>query len=305
MKHALLLVSLFVSVTALFPQKSVGVMWYQKSTMADDVTKGFAEAMKTGAPAVTIEYQKDLTKEDAKTVYARFQKEKNAVVFLRSDGATMAKELGGTKPVFLGACNNPEQLGVIKNMAAPEGFMTGVTYSIPADVHFGLYKKVFPSLKSVTLVVHSTHSGAPVDRAGTKKACTANGIAYNEIAAASLEEIVAGVKAVKSDLIILGVQNVVFDNADKIIAVTGNTPVVSYDIKAVKKGALLSLSADDVKLGKLLAQQVIDVLGGKKISEVPVKFDDDPLFTVNMAAVKKYGVVIPFQLMKRANKIGE
>ncbi|HPC47013.1 MAG TPA: hypothetical protein PLW83_03130 [Deltaproteobacteria bacterium] len=84
----------------------IGVAWEGKSGMADKVMAGFDEAIK--GQGITVEYQKNLANiEELKKVIARFEKEKAAMVILRSTGAEVFLTHRPAIPTFLGACNNP------------------------------------------------------------------------------------------------------------------------------------------------------------------------------------------------------
>ncbi|MCP4720369.1 MAG: sugar ABC transporter substrate-binding protein, partial [Desulfobacteraceae bacterium] len=71
-----------------------------------------------------------------------------------------------------------------------------------------------------------------------------------------------------------------------------------------KQGALGGFVADDEKLGYYLAQTVVDVLiNGKSTASVPVKFDEDPKFFVNLKTAEKLGVELPYAILQAATII--
>jgi putative tryptophan/tyrosine transport system substrate-binding protein len=283
----------------------IGVTWEGKSGMANNVIKGFAEGIK--GSGITVEYQKDLASVDELVkVMSRFQKEKAGMVVLRSTGADALIKNPPTIPTFIGACNNPAKVGVVKNMKAPEGKITGVSYYVPGKIHLDLMKTILPGMKSVMLLMEKGHPSAPIENDETKAACTALGITYNGKMCSSVDEILTAVKENKDkvSVFIIGTQALVFDNTPKIIDAAGKTPVFAYSEKPIKTGALGGYVANDELLGRMLAQSVIDVLiKGKAIKDVPIKFDPQPVFYLNGNTYKKLGLQIPPNILGAAKII--
>jgi len=280
----------------------IGVAWEGKSGMANNVVKGFAEGIK--GSGINVEYQKDLASVDELVkVMSRFQKEKAGMVILRSAGAELLIKNQPTIPTFIGACNNPAKVGVVKNMKAPEGKITGVSYYVPGLIHVKLIKTILPEVKSVMLLLDKEHPSAPIENEETKEGCAAIKITYHGKMCSSVDEILAAVRDNKDKVsaFIIGTQALVFDNTPKIIEAAGKTPVFAYSEKPIKQGALGGYVADDETLGKMLAQSVMDVLlKGKAIKDIPIKFDPQPIFYLNGNTYKKLGLQIPPNVLAAA-----
>ncbi|MFZ5951605.1 MAG: ABC transporter substrate-binding protein [Candidatus Rifleibacteriota bacterium] len=285
--------------------KKIGILWYEKSGMAKRVLAGFMEVFKAKAPDVELEIQINLKdEEEAKPIYEKFQASKDAILFLRSAGTTFMKKYPTKIPAFIGASNDPVILGVITDNNKPDNNITGVSYYIKADKKIEIFKKVFPEMKSVGLIVEGKHPSAAVDEAETKAACEAMGLAFEIAKTADKGEVLKSAKelAGKVNLIILGNQTLVSDNSKDVASVIGNIPMVSYMEKPVESGdAVCALAADDEKLGRMLAESVYEVvINGKKVEEVPVKFDSEPKFLLSEKAMKKWNVNVPEDLKKDA-----
>jgi putative ABC transport system substrate-binding protein len=204
-----------------------------------------------------------------------FKQKYKGQIIIRSNAAKWLGKNPPAIPTFIGGCNHPGALGAVKNLEAPEGNITGVTYFLPVETEFEIFKAVLPGLKSVLLLVEKGHAGSPIDQEGTKKTCAKMGIEYNEKVAANIDEAVAAAKAMagKVSAIIIGTQAKLTDKTEMIVAAAGDTPVLAYSSKPVQAGALAGFAADDVRLGMMLAESVVDVLlKGKTVKDVPVKF---------------------------------
>jgi len=304
-----LLACLIATATWAGDAPQVGVIWNNASSKTDLTYAAFAKALAEKAPQIQVELKGKLkTLEEAGAVYAEWQGTKQAVVFLRSDGATWMKYHAPTVPSFFGVANDPVALGVLKDPAKPDGLITGCSYAVPAAAQVTAMKAIWPDLKSLGLLLQDGHPGALVDGPGTKAACAAAGIAYQERLVKSKDQVGLAVKELKDagvGLIVMGTQGVIFDNAATIAQIAGDLPVWSYDEKPVNAGkAVCGLVADDAWLGAQLAGQVIAVLvDGKKIAEVPAVYDPKPRLKVHLARMTALKVVIPEELLQDAVKV--
>ncbi|MBN2297934.1 MAG: hypothetical protein JXM72_05045, partial [Deltaproteobacteria bacterium] len=221
--------------------KDLGVVWYTSSGMVDSVMEGFNEQIMKLAPDLNIEYQRAITSEDEfGKIVERFNREKDAMIVMRSHGAQWLVKHPPSIPAFIGACNNPLELGVVGNLDAPEGNITGVTYFIPTMTQIKVFKAMIPNMNSLMLMVEEGHPSSPLDRKGTKTACESIGIAYHEAVCKSPEDIDAAVAEYKDkvSVMVIGNQALIMDNTKRILGNSGKTPVVAFSSKPVKDGAL-------------------------------------------------------------------
>jgi len=304
----LIVLPVFFSASLVIAQSiEIGVAWAGKSGMAKRVAEGFEEGVKELDLDVKIEFHKELASvAELAAVAAKWQKEKQGMVLLRSNAAKWLAKNPPTIPTFIGGCNHPSQLGAVKNLQAPEGNITGVTYYLPIASQFEVFKEIIPNLKSVLLLLEKGHPSSLIDQEGTKLVCHKLGIRYNEKFSESRAETLATVKQYRGKVsaIILGNQALIFDDAKNIVAAADETPVLSYSSKPVEVGALGGFVADDTKLGYMLAYSVADVLAkGKKIKTVPVKVDPDPQFFLNANTALRLQIEIPFHIVEAATVI--
>ena len=285
----------------------IGVAWAGKSGMAGRVTEGFALGMSELAPDIKIEYRKELaTIEELAQVAEKWGKEKGGMVLLRSNAAEWLGKNAPSIPTFIGSCNHPSQLGAVNNLQAPEGNITGVTYYLPVESQFEIFRAILPDLNSVLLLLEEGHPSSMIDQAGTKAVCEKFGIRYDEVLCASREDAIQAVNRFKDKVstIIIGNEAINIDNGANIVKAAGNTPVLSYTSKPVKVGALGGFVADDGKLGYMLAESVVDVLvKGKAVKDVPVKVDPQPKFYINAVTAEALKVEIPYQILETATVI--
>lgn len=284
----------------------IGIAWEGKSAVAEAELNGFLKAMKELAPQADIEVQKDLKDVAALEETAKkFEKEKGAMILLRSSGAKLLGKNKFAIPGFFGGTDDPVGLGVLKNASAPEGNCTGVTYAIPYATQLETSLKVLPSMKTVVLLLQDGHPTSGLIQAGTKAACESMKIAYSDQMCKTKEDVLAGAKGAESKgaVILMGSQSLMMENGGAVAAQV-KAPVISYTEKPVTDGALCGVVADDNKLGAMLAESVIDVvIKGKAIKDVPVKTDPKPQLLINVLSAKRLNLEIPFEILETAKLI--
>ena len=273
MKKACLLlaVGLFLAAAITIPErldaasKTIAVMWKGKSKMTNQVMMGFMAKVRTLAPDLQIKQYRHLKDmKELEQVFRESEKNTDGIVVLRSSGAKFLGTANPKLPCFVGGCNNPAELGVIKNLDAPEGNITGVTYFIPYEKRFQIIMSLFPSIKSVGILVQKGHPSGPIEAQGAQAQCKRLGIAYNEVMADDLKSLIEGTKklAGKVDLIIISNNRLVMDNITNLLPILNKTktPTFSFADAPVKAGAVAGVAADDTQLGGFLAESVVDVV---------------------------------------------
>lgn len=283
---------------------NIGVAWEGSARMAERVSRGMIEVLDQLAPNIVVEFEKALP--DLKAldrVARRFEKEKTAMVILRSSGARYLAQHPPAIPAFVGGCNDPVLLGALKNGEAPEGRVTGVTYAPNYENTFKIFTALLPGLQSVLLLTQAGHPSAPIDMAGTRAACERLKIQPFFKECRTTGDAVDTVKDFRKKVSAIIIPNHadILDYAAQIVAAAEITPVLAYSTDPVKEGGLCGLTADDVKLGRMLAESIIDVLIIKKpVSHVPVKRDMNPRLHINMNTAQNIGITVPIPMLEIA-----
>jgi putative ABC transport system substrate-binding protein len=285
-------------------QKKIVVMWVGKSGMSQRMYLAMRSHLRETAPQIQVDWRGELSDLDqGSRLFERFQKEYDAVVWFRGSGAKFLSTVQPSIPVFVGACNNPKILGAVKNLEAPEGMITGVTYYIPYSARFQFIRQLFPNIKRVALVAEQGHPSAPIDIEGTQRESAKYGIECLVVQGATSEDLLRQVENVapKIDLLILAENRLVQDLTVAFLAITNRnkTPIFSYSEKPTKSGAVAGFVSRDNKRAEMLAESIVDVLiKGRPIRDVPVKMDEARL-VVNVAMAKLFEVKVSANLASR------
>jgi len=295
--------------TAAADQKEIAVIWEGKSRMTTNVAMGLLPGLRQLAPDLKVTLYRELKDMPAaENIFRECEPRVDGIVFLRSSGAQFLATADPRIPCFVGGCNNPQELGTIKNLNAPEGKITGVTYFIPYEKRFEIIRNLFPNTKRIGLLAEKGHASTPIEQQGAREQCDRLGITYNEVIASNLKELLDGTRQLSGrvDLFIITSTRLVMDNIVNLLPVLNpaKIPTFSFAEEPVKAGAVAGVAADDAKLGKFLAESVVDVVvKGKPVSQVPVKTDPDPRITINETMMNSLGLKFPDSLLKKAELV--
>jgi putative ABC transport system substrate-binding protein len=80
-------------------------------------------------------------------------------------------------------------------------------------------------------------------------------------------------------------------------------PAIYYREDFVEQGGLMSYGADEVEPFKRIAAMVDKILKGVKPADIPVEQSSKFEFVVNLKTAKQIGIIIPPEVLARANRV--
>lgn len=282
---------------------SLGVTWQGQSGMAKRVLDGMEAALSEQAPEIAVEVRGELPDREAlAAAVAEFEQTKDGMVVLRSNGAQFLQDRDLPIPTFIGGCNNPMALGVAESLEEPQENLSGVTYYIPAKVKLTTFKRVYPPLERILLLVEEGHPGSPIDAGETEAAAPEMGLAAEVTSCSTLDDALEAIGGAPEDgSIVIGSQALLMDSAGELVAAAGERPVFAYSEAPVEAGALAGVVADDSRLGNILGTMVAEVLAeGADIGDIPIQTDPEPTLYLNGPAAERLQLDIPFEILELA-----
>lgn len=206
-------------------------------------------------------------------------------------------------PVVFSACTNPADLG-IANFDAPEGISTGTSDLIPVDSALDLAREIDPELSTIGLLYNAGEANSVSVMADARAYCEANGIAYQEGTIAALGDLqqVASALATQVDAIFTPIDNSIASAMPVLsqVGIDTKTPIYCGADSMVQDGGLGAVGIRYEGLGQETARMVKQLLDGKSVSQVPVKFFDDFSVFINQRVAGELGLDIPQSVLDRA-----
>ena len=87
------------------------------------------------------------------------------------------------------------------------------------------------------------------------------------------------------------------------LCVENNVPIIGAEEAVVDKGGLASIGIDYYKLGQEAGYKAVEILEGKKPSDIEITTLSEMSFTINTDVAEKLGITIPDDILKDAKKV--
>jgi putative ABC transport system substrate-binding protein len=226
--------------------------------------------------------------------------------------ALTAKKATKTIPIVLqDSSSDPVALGLVENLARPGGNVTGF-YSM-ADVLAGkrleLLKESFPKLSRVAVLRYLKAESNEPQWKESQIAARQLGLQLHSIEVSSADKYENVFKeAIKTGSTALAVtRHRMFHTAHQKriieLAAKYRLPAIHYREDFVENGGLMSYGADEAESFKRIGVMVDKILKGTKPADIPVEQSTKFEFIVNLKTAKQLGVIIPPEVLARANRV--
>jgi putative ABC transport system substrate-binding protein len=216
--------------------------------------------------------------------------------------------------VFLGAGASLEA-GLVKNIARPEGNMTGITNLFPSITSkwLELLKEADPRVTRVALVfnpdllpglVAETYL-APAEVAATQYSVTTIRTLFHS--PADLERAIDAFTTGAGDGLVALPPNLAGPNLAAInrAALRNKLPMISYATDRGAGGGLIFYGPVSRDTNRIGASYVDRILRGAMVSDLPVQYPTTFELTVNLKTAKAIGLTLPPTLVARADEVIE
>lgn len=227
-------------------------------------------------------------------------------------GTQSTQKIVALKPksaVVFGAVTDPVGAGFYKdNLQQPRSEITGTQDLWPYPAQFKLIKQLVPGAKSVGILYNSSEVNSQVSVEHIREQAKLHGLRLIEKTVSDATQVQLAV-----DSLIQTPVNVLFIPADNTVqaaaqmviarATPAAVPVFTGIPGIVEQGALGTVGTNYYELGKVNAQQIADIVNGKKASEVPVQIADTGDLYLNLKAAAALSVTVPDDLKRRAVKL--
>lgn len=215
-------------------------------------------------------------------------------------------------PVVFGTITDPLGAGLVTTLEHGEGNVTGMSDAIPTEQHIEMFKEI-AGIKTLGYIYTSNEANSISSLELVKNACQNFGISLVTQAITNSSEVKQAAETIidRVDGIYLTTDNTVFSALSSLIQVfdKAGKPIFSGDVTgAMAGGCAIASGFNYYKAGRATGEMVLQILNGKKPSEMAVRFmtepeDFDLLFDLD--AAKKCGITIPEKYLNAASMIFE
>jgi putative tryptophan/tyrosine transport system substrate-binding protein len=239
------------------------------------------------------------------------EQEKVNLIYTTQTSVTIgARRATADIPIVFCAGADPVVLGLVESFAKPGGRLTGVFYR-DTDLtakRLEILKEIVPKFRRAVIFYDPRNPVASESAKLARETAGQMGIHFVERHVASVEELQAGMRALKAGEVdaIFEVSDALTVIQDQLIIDTATVkrfPTMFVNHSSVVKGGLASYSVSRHEIGRLSAKYVQRILTGVKPKDLPVEGVDKIDLIINLKTAKQIGLTIPQRVLGRADKV--
>jgi len=223
--------------------------------------------------------------------------------------AKAAQQATTTHPIVFIRVGDPVGQGLISSYAQPGGNMTGVT-DLDMDLsskRLELFKELIPGLKRVLFPYNATNEHQAANMIQYRAAAQHLDIVVVEHQLRTLAEARDALAGVRKEDIdgMLAPHDVDLNIPGFVLEATTKQGIPSMFDGAfyLKDGGLASYGPSEFASGRQAARLVDKIIKGVHPGDIPVEVDNYFEFTINLKVAKALGIIIPPEMLYRADRI--
>jgi putative tryptophan/tyrosine transport system substrate-binding protein len=288
----------------------IGITQIVSHPALDACVEGFKEALaeKGFEEGVNVTYDVQNAQGDMATASSIAQKfagdDLDLVLTVATPTSQAMVKADSTTPIVFSAVTDPIGAGLLTNGDAPEANVTGVSDMLPVEPHLELVKRVVPDAETVGLLYNAGEAHSVFLVEAEKAAAEAMGLKVVEATASNSSEVQAAAESLvgRVDVISVLTDNTVVSGLESVVKVCreNDIPLVSGDTDSVQRGAVAAYAFDYKDHGMQAGYMGAEILGGKAISELPIRFAENLVLSVNESSAEEMGLTLPADLVSEA-----
>jgi putative ABC transport system substrate-binding protein len=235
------------------------------------------------------------------------------VILTNQTPATQALlKLTTAVPIVMVGHGDPVRYGLIKNLARPEGNVTGVSFLVNevAAKTLELLKEAAPRTVRVGLVANPDNPGAGPVLEALREASRTLGTSVHAVDVRTAEDLDPALEALsreRVDALFLGPEALVITLRQRIVeaAALRRLPVVGPSPVFCLAGALLCYAPDNTSILRSAARYADRILRGARPADLPVEQPRHFELILNAKTARALGITLPQTLLVRADRVIE
>ena len=321
----ILILILIVSVSVSLAQEKkskkmfrIGVTQIVSHPALDGDAKGFEKALADAGfkEGVNVTYDRQNAQGDMANAQTIAQKFLDAKVDMIHSIATPTSQavvkVIKNIPVIFSSVTDPVDAGLVPK-TSPSGTksgtnVTGVSDRWPVALQFERYTKFVPKAKKWGTIYNAGDANSMVHIKEMREAAKKLGVELMEASISTSAETMQAAQSLAGK----GVQaiNITSDNTavsafEAIVKICNEKkiPLFAGDVDSVPRGAIAAYGLDYFLIGESAGKKAVQILKGKKAGEIPWGPAEKFGLVVSEKAAKAQGIVIPPDLLKKADKV--
>lgn len=210
-------------------------------------------------------------------------------------------------PVVFISVSAPVAAGVTSNMEKPDKNATGTSNAIPVSDIFNLSDSLTPGNKTYGLIYNTGEVNSVNTVKDAKSYLDGKELKYVEAVVTNSSEIQQAAESLVGsvDAIFVPNDSVVQSGMAQITEITrkNKIPVYACSATTVQSGAFATVAMNDKQIGSQSADMAVEILGGRKVADVPSVVVPASGTVINQNTMEALGVTIPDSVKSTAQLI--
>lgn len=291
----------------------IGITQIVEHPALDASRQGFIDALKgkgfEDGKNVEVDFQNAQGDQaTAQTIASKFVSDKVDLIFaIATPTAQAAYNATKDIPILITAVTDPVAAGLAKSLEDSGTNVTGTSDNVPLETQFDLLKKLVPNAKKVGILYNTSESNSEIQVESAKAAAPGFGLEILPVGIANINDIPQSLNSLfgNMDVLYVPTDNMVVSSMPIIadLCFKNNVPIIGSEKGQVEQGALATTGIDYYKLGFQTGEAAVDVINGKKPSEISIKTLNEMQLVINTDAAKKLNIAVPAEISDKAEKI--
>jgi putative tryptophan/tyrosine transport system substrate-binding protein len=295
----------------------IGITQLVEHPSLDAAREGFIEALKDAGyeegKNLKLDYQNaqgDMN--NNLTIAQKLVGDKNDLILAIATPSAQAV-VKSTKdiPLLFTAITDPVGAELVQSLEKPGSNVTGTSDTHPDAIKntIDAIKKFIPDAKNVGIIYNNGEPNSVVNVKNAKKALEAEGLEAVETTITSGSEVKQAAESLigRADVFYIPKDNTVVAALESVITVANAQDIPTFvgEGDSVKRGTFASYGLDYHDLGYATGKMAVEILKGKKPSEIPVGFPEKLELMINKKAAQEEGITLTDEMLKDAKIVGE
>jgi putative tryptophan/tyrosine transport system substrate-binding protein len=224
--------------------------------------------------------------------------------------ALASKRAGPNVPIVIAAATNPVWFGLARDLARPEGNVTGMLagFESLAGKQLKLGLQLFPGKKRVGMLLNTSNVVSEVHRQNAETAAQTKAAELSSVTASTPMALNIAMHELANrrvDYVIVPADAMFLNERQRIaeLALAVKLPAVYALREHVEAGGLMSYGVDLREQFRRAARYVDKILKGAKPSDLPFEQPTTFELVINLRTAKALGLTVPASLLARADVI--
>jgi putative ABC transport system substrate-binding protein len=321
--YPILILILIVSVAISFAQEKktkmikIGVTQIVSHPALDADAKGFEKALAEAGfkEGVNVTYDRQNAQGDmanAQTIAQKFLDAKvNLIHSIATPTSQAVVKTIKNIPIVFSSVTDPVDAGLVPKTSPPgtkSGTnVTGVSDRWPIHLQFEMYTKFVPKAKKWGTIYNAGDANSLVHIKEMKESAKKLGVELIEATISTSAETMQAAQSLagKVQAINITSDNTAVSSFEAIVKVCNEKKIALFagDVGSVPRGAIAAYGLDYFLIGEYAGKKAVRILKGEKPGNVTWGAAEKFSLVVSEKAAKAQGIVIPPDLLKKADKV--